>query len=161
MASDLVSMMEREREKYREQRDRARTELEEAERWLEKIDAFLAAETPSEGGEAEGPRDAQAARRRPRRCDRTCSTPSVRTPPPARQPRISTACSSRLGYKRSAINAALFQLTKEGAIQQSGRRQPYKVVSGGAASAQEIDDALSTEDAPKRGRGSPDGSVTP
>ena len=40
-----------------------------------------------------------------------------------------------LGYKKSAINAALFQLSKEGMIEQSGRRQPYKVVSGARAAA--------------------------
>ena len=40
-----------------------------------------------------------------------------------------------LGYKKSAINAALFQLSKEGAIEQSGRRQPYKLAAAVAQPA--------------------------
>lgn len=41
-----------------------------------------------------------------------------------------------LVYAKPAVNAALFQLSKEGAIQQSGRRQPYKIASASGAVAE-------------------------
>jgi hypothetical protein len=147
---DLVSLMQREREKYIEQRDRARTELEEAERWLHKIDAFLAVEAPS-AKSPEGERGTGTRTRKPRE-----QTAKVRQDviDAIRQNPVNGVPAKDLygmleptGHKRSTINAALFQLTKEGTLTQSGRRQPYKLAAGaGAAPAATSSSGSSTSD---------------
>jgi hypothetical protein len=137
MADDLVTMMEKEREKYRTQRDKARTELDEAERMLGKIEMFLSADAPA-------------------RADRTGKSGAARTRTPkaetakirqdvldaiGQNPTHGLAAKDLYGmlephgYKRSAINAALFALSKEGDIKQSGRRQPYTLAGASEATA--------------------------
>jgi Type IV secretion-system coupling protein DNA-binding domain len=109
--------------------------IDEAERMLGKIEGFLSDDPPPRTGRAG--KSAATRARTPK-----AETAKIRQDvldAIQQNPTNGVAAKDLYGmlephgYKRSAINAALFALSKEGDIKQSGRRQPYTLATSGSS----------------------------